>query len=147
MPAMKIDPNLPKVTLHGIEVAAGDRIEDLRLLLPEEFERPSSANAGYEHYSLRDEEMAGSLSFKEGQIYQVSICLFIPEDATSPPYSRDLAEFRGAFHRKELRRMIGADRLEYPDGSRVGNYFDPRNISDSIVITFPLRSVPPTSAA
>ena len=82
---MKIDPHTAALTIHGLELAAGARLEDLRASRPKDLQHPLIANGRFETYRLEDNEAASHLVFKNGQLWQIRTSLFIPEDAKGRP--------------------------------------------------------------
>jgi len=132
---MTIDRHTAKVTLDGLELAAGASIADLREARPDELQLPVIANGEFETYRLVSSEAVSLLVFKSGQLWKLQISLSIPEDA-SRPFDEASERLRHALHQSVLQRLIGADHLECPNGSKLLLCFDARSMASTIDVTF-----------
>lgn len=134
---MKIDPQTALVSVHGLKLSTGTRLEDLRALRASDFRYPLISNDQFETYRIVDSEAATHIVFKNGKLWQVRISLLIPEAVNSGP-SAKTERLRHVMHEAELQRLIGANSLRCSNGTTLELCFDERSMSSSIVITFPV---------
>lgn len=134
---MNVDQYSGSLTLHGLELAKGTKLEDLRVIKPGELRFPFISSGEFETYRLADSEAASHLVFKNGQLWQVRISLRLPEDAKGK-FSEILERLRNALHEAELRRLIGATRLCCANGCVLEACFDQRSMASLIIATFPV---------